>query len=128
MRSGRCCRGCLFSQCNIGDDWFRVAGPRFLFLFSWGNYSMRSNRVDLDLGCPSLPIPSKTAGALESTGIILVVTRDGVDSTGYLRFAESPCAEKENVPEGRGKGLCEGWRGEGTNASLISSVYESIAM
>ena len=37
-------------------------------------------------------------------------------------------AGKENVPGGRGKGLCEGWRGEGTNASLISSVYESVAM
>ena len=65
---------------------------------------------------------------LESTGIILLFTRDGLESTGYLGLAESPCAEKENVPGGRGKGLCEGWRGEGTNASLISSVYESVAM
>ena len=40
---------------------------------------------------PSLPIPSKTAGASESTGIILVVTRDGVESTGYLRLADSRC-------------------------------------
>ena len=65
---------------------------------------------------------------LESTGIILLFTRDGLESTGYLRLAESPCAEKENVPVWRGKGLCEGWRGEGTNASLISSVYESVTV
>ena len=128
-----------------------------VLVFSWGSYSMPSNRVDLDLGngrcgcetmpsrgsgwrcaagsipglwskptgtlhvmymCynekppktgPALPIPSKTGRALESTGIILVFTRDGLESTGYLRLAESPCAEKENVPGGRGKGLCEGW-------------------